>query len=837
MAIIAATSKTIVDLSDGKSLSVYLNSTMPKQQIYDSDSLAYKPDWTDTNLVITPAVYVNQAAIALSDTHLIISWQRREGTGSAANLTTGETVSGKVLTVNANKLAGLTSAQITYICTVRYDDPETGVSINAVDDITYSLITTGASAKTVWISGEQVFKYNASGAVSPSQITVTANLQGVVMSKWQYKNADGEWVEYPTTSDNATITNTSLVVKPGHPEIWVNDMATIRVVTTDDNVSDVISIYKIADGKNGTNGGAGAPASVVFLTNENITFAGNTSGQVAATTVSCNVVAYTGTSKVTPTVGAINCDVKGMTVAKGEVVNSEIPITITIVSGATLGGADAQQGSLIVPVTDPVSTELTISWSKVNTGATGSPGVNGSNAIVMSLYAPDGTVFTNESGSKDVVVSAYDGPNEITTGSYSWERYASGTWTEIAGQTSGTLKVDGSSVAGVASFRCNMTYNGKVYSDVITLTLTLSGDAGVYGSTIRSVFISGGGYSSNSRTLTTNPLQTFGNITFTATVTDSRGRSSSTTATRYVQPYSPVSIASAVARRADGNYAASGDGTNLYGSVTFAKTEVPGAGVTIITDYKISTASAYTALTSSTLAYNDATRSCEIKQAGLLATDASYNVRYTVTDGITSTTYEMIVPTASVYAVFDKDSKTVGFGSYPDTRSTTNNFTVASDWNLYTHGSEILELIKSQAGSLGYQTADQAYAQAINAIRDRVYPVGSIYMSATNPESPAAIWGGYWTRLDNLFLVGAGTLYAARTSGGEASHVLSINEMPSHNHSIKQYTTGGTVEWGLENISNKTQAWGWDRIGYTGGNQAHNNIPPYFAVYIWLRTA
>lgn len=412
--------------------------------------------------------------------------------------------------------------------------------------------------------------------------------------------------------------------------------------------------------------------------------------------------------------------------------------------------------------------------------------------------------------------------------------------------------------AGALSVAVNnpYVYNSVQYclQGIHTLTLTLSGYAGVYGSTIRSVFISGGGYSSNSRTLTTNPIQTSGNVTFTATVTDSRGRSASASVSRYVQPYAPVSIASAVARRADGNYAASDNGTNLYGSVTFVKTEVPGAGVTVIADYKTSTASAYASLTSSSFAYNNAARSCEIRQAGLLATDASYNVRYTVTDGITTTVYETIVPTASVYAVYDKDAKTVGFGAYPDTRSATNNFTVASDWSLYTHGSEILDLIKNQAGTLGYQTADQAYTQAINAIRDRVYPVGSIYMSATNPESPAAIWGGKWNRLDDLFLVGAGTSYAARTSGGQAEVALTAAQTPSVTGSITMHQAGvstnvngvsGCFSSGLTN-NNTNRDGGTKRAGSVsigvinfnngGANQAHTNIPPYYAVYVWCRT-
>ena len=162
---------------------------------------------------------------------------------------------------------------------------------------------TGENAKSAWISGEQVFKYAAGSTTStPAQITLTANLQNVTMGKWQYKNSSGSWTDYPTTSANASITGTTLVVKPSHA-IWVGDAATIRITTSDDNIGDTTSIYKVTDGADGNTGAAGKNASVVFLSNENVTFAANASGQVSATSVTCNVVSYTGTTKVTPTVG------------------------------------------------------------------------------------------------------------------------------------------------------------------------------------------------------------------------------------------------------------------------------------------------------------------------------------------------------------------------------------------------------------------------------------------------------------------------------------------------------------------------------------------------------
>lgn len=316
------------------------------------------PDWTSTagKLVITPVIYANQTAISLASSALSITWKRKEGSSSEAALTTGESVSGNVLTVSANKLSAISSGLLSYIAYVTYTDPDNGLPINATADISFALVTTGENARSAWISGSQVFKYGSgSTTASPAQIELTANLQNVSMGKWQYKNSSGTWTDYPTTSDNASITGTTLIVKPSH-SIWVSDSATLRITTSDTNISDTTSIYKVTDGAAGSAGAAGQNASIVFLSNENVTFAGNASGQVSATSVTCNVVAYTGTTKVTPTVGTVSGAVTGMTVTKGNVSSNEIPITITIAANATLGGSSQQQGTLTVPVTSPVNT-------------------------------------------------------------------------------------------------------------------------------------------------------------------------------------------------------------------------------------------------------------------------------------------------------------------------------------------------------------------------------------------------------------------------------------------------------------------------------------------------
>ena len=475
MAIIATGQISIVDLTDGKSLSCYITSNLPKTQILDPNpGGVVNPNWSGTpKLILTPVVFANQTALALTAAGVTITWKRKEGADAEAVLTAGEAVADGVLTVSANKLTGVTSGLLTYLCYVTYTDPETGIPVNVVADITFSQIKTALNAQNVWISGEQIFKYDASSAVTPAQITLTANAANVTISKWQYKNASDAWTDYPTTADNASITGGTLNVKPTHA-VFVGDCATLRVLTSIDGVTDVMTLYKVRDGAAGASGSAGASAPMAFLTNENITFAGNASGQVAAVTKTCNVVAYTGTSKVTPTIGTITGAPTGMTVTKGSAANNEIPISIAITANATLGGAGAQQGTLSVPITAPVSTTLLIHWSKVNTGATGAagaPGAAGQNAVVFSLYAPNGSVFLNQTGTLAIQTSAFDGTTAISSGAtYVWKKYVSGAWQTISGQTGTSISVAGSTVNGVQAFQCVMTYGGKTYTDTLTLT-------------------------------------------------------------------------------------------------------------------------------------------------------------------------------------------------------------------------------------------------------------------------------------------------------------------------------------------------------------------------------
>lgn len=115
-----------------------------------------------------------------------------------------------------------------------------------------------------------------------------------------------------------------------------------------------------------------------------------------------------------------------------------------------------------------------------------------------------------------------------------------------------------------------------------------------------------------------------------------------------------------------------------------------------------------------------------------------------------------------------------------------------------------------------------------------IYPVGAVYISTTLVD-PAVLFGGTWQRIQDRFLLAASEVYPVGSVGGEASHLLTENEMPKHRHSTPAIGNTGSAGWA------STSRWSTDSGGeavqtsYTGGGQAHNNMPPYLSVYMWER--
>ena len=178
-----------------------------------------------------------------------------------------------------------------------------------------------------------------------------------------------------------------------------------------------------------------------------------------------------------------------------------------------------------------------------------------------------------------------------------------------------------------------------------------------------------------------------------------------------------------------------------------------------------------------------------------------------------------------------------GFGIYP---LTTADQVILSDGSrLEKNGVVDLVTLPTTEETPGNATTINAGTfggMTVTQFVEMIYPVGSIYMSA-NATSPASLFGGTWESIGGRFLLGADSTYTAGSTGGEATHTLTVDEMPRHFHKAITRTLAGNYQGYFATTANTTDTIGDINTKSEGGGAAHNNMPPYLAVYMWQRTA
>lgn len=138
-----------------------------------------------------------------------------------------------------------------------------------------------------------------------------------------------------------------------------------------------------------------------------------------------------------------------------------------------------------------------------------------------------------------------------------------------------------------------------------------------------------------------------------------------------------------------------------------------------------------------------------------------------------------------------------------------------------------------------------------------LYAVGDYFISDSE-TSPAQKYGGSWEQITDRFLVGAGGRYALDSTGGNATHTNTVDEMAPHNHGLPVVNGEGgympansaelrsfQIEAGTNNNQMNINGTATDRdptgfsgsVGSTGGGQPFSILPPYIAVNIWRRVA
>ena len=270
--------------------------------------------------------------------------------------------------------------------------------------------------------------------------------------------------------------------------------------------------------------------------------------------------------------------------------------------------------------------------------------------------------------------------------------------------------------------------------------LTLFGASGAYGSSITSYTITGGGWTATNGALTTGTLASAGNITFTATVTDSRGRKASTTRTISVIDYTKPGVAVCDVYRCDADGNRKKAGTYFAVEINASYSAITGNTLSITARYKKQSESSYG--TAANVSNNGKT----VLGGGNIGASTTYDVLVTVADKYNSLLIQRTLSTKSVLQSF-KRSAGAAIGKVAELA---NWLDVA--WNTRIRGNlqvdgTISTIIPITSGGTGATSRGSALNNLV---------IGDVYSGDLNDLKTA---GTYWVDLSNCQNGPAGSGY------------------------------------------------------------------------------
>lgn len=376
--------------------------------------------------------------------------------------------------------------------------------------------------------------------------------------------------------------------------------------------------------------------------------------------------------------------------------------------------------------------------------------------------------------------------------------------------------------------------------------ITASGANGVQGSTIAGYSITGPGLSVNASSGTTEVLSSIGTLTYTCTVTDTRGRTASKTVSINVVDYTHPNI-SMSAERCTSDGIKSINGTYLRIVITFSYASVSGKN----------------SIASKSCSCNGVSNSSFASgTAFVLAANCSIGNHYTVNASVKDALGNIATASVEVTTSYrilnvNKNKNGLAIGKFSEKAA----FEVNMD-------SYFLKNIKSDITVEGALTVNGDVA--LPKLFNKIYPVGAVYITYNN-VNPGTFLGGTWEQFgQGRTLIGEGTgddgstsmTYSANSTGGEYKHY----------HAVQ---VGYTIMYGAVTNGNETKAImvakladdnGWaeavNDTGYgttkkinksiesgfkdissyasarssTGTTSNSSTVQPYITVYFWKRT-
>ena len=406
-----------------------------------------------------------------------------------------------------------------------------------------------------------------------------------------------------------------------------------------------------------------------------------------------------------------------------------------------------------------------------------------------------------------------------------WEKSEDNIFASVAKPLTVTVPASAAPEIGAVSVAPLLTVDGVTYPEVAPggyvqgkcgYSAAMTGAAGKCGASILAYSISGGGYSGSGASLKSGLLKAAGKQIITFKATDTRGLSAAKTVEIEVLPYSAPRVTELAAWRVNEDGAADGMGT-----LGKWRTE---AVFSALDGRNVLTAKAYLKPMGGTEA-----------ELGMLAVDTSvslwwlagtdsmkialdvtkrYVLRRVLTDAYGTVERSIELPSANFAMHLNAKGNGICFGG---ASTVENAVEIAPGYDL---------VFKGRRNERLWNALD-------------IYPVGAIFVS-TSAVSPAAVFGGTWKLLNDVFLLaGSKKSFPYGSKGGTKEVTLTASQMPMHAHQFSrapivsvELTAGGNYYAEQSTAVGKLVA---QNTETAGGGKAHTNMPPYLAVYAWER--
>ena len=383
----------------------------------------------------------------------------------------------------------------------------------------------------------------------------------------------------------------------------------------------------------------------------------------------------------------------------------------------------------------------------------------------------------------------------------------------------------------------------------IKFTIPTSGNQD---STITSVSTKFNGQTYSGSTFTTQAIQDSGTLTYTITVTDSRGRTATKSGSINVVAYNPPSLTNVSAKRANSSYAideSSGTYALLHFKVGF--TSLSNKNVTsFYIQYRASGATSWTKINSWA---NNYTLNQDYKAGNLFtSTTTTYEIAFGVKDKFMSDYSWQIVTVTPTYTLinFGKDGKSLTF--FGQDGNNANRLTVNGDLaiNSVKENTSSTKLLVNDGNTVMYRD----WNKLVSSIKSAMYPVGSVYITYNN-VNPGTFLGGTWERFgQGRTLVGEGTGNDGSTSMSFTPNSSDGKYKNTHYHVTSfgwdmnafyagrpdgaknnDYNRASVIPNGYI-VSANSSATSQSRLNWTD-DRTISNVQPYITVFFWRRTA